>query len=232
MTSMKSLTIASVFFLALMVLEWLFWLSPLKRTLERWFSRMGVWFYVFQPHYIIRVLVLCAIVRFWSSQLNLWPVFAGGRNGFRSFVLGVLLSALSLFSLKVPHRVFWQKVRQWYQEDRRSFVGAILYLLVYPGFVEELLFRWFFTATLWPSFRWWTLVLVPALNMIWHLPIWGMFKGKQWQEIIRIVIPITTFVAALTAVAIITTNILGPLIAHAFGDWCSLVLQRNSSKAS
>ncbi len=231
MTSLNSLTIAGNFFVCLLVLEWLFWMSPLKHTSELLSNKMGAWFYVLQPHYIIRVLALCVIWVLWSSHLELWSVFTGGRNWFYSFSLGIILSVLS--SLKVPHRTFWQEARHWYQEDRHSFARSILYLLVYPGLVEELLFRWFFTAILWARFGWWTVVIVPILNIIWHLPVWwDTFKGRKWQDIFVGIIPITTFAIALTAIAITTNNLIGPVIAHAFGDWCGLILQRDSFKAT
>ncbi|MFO3797656.1 MAG: hypothetical protein ACK8QZ_10295, partial [Anaerolineales bacterium] len=58
MMSMNSLTIAGIFFVCLLFLEWLFWLSPLKHVGELLSNKMGAWFYVLQPHYIIRVLTL------------------------------------------------------------------------------------------------------------------------------------------------------------------------------
>ncbi len=59
-------------------------------------------------------------------------------------ILGIFLSVGSYFSLKVSYPVSWKEVHRWYRDDRWSFIRNILYLRIYPGFVEELLFRWFF----------------------------------------------------------------------------------------
>lgn len=229
---MTTLIIAGVLFALLLVLEWLFWLSPLKSVIQRLTQRMGLWFYIIPPHYIIRVSVLCAVL--WLSDLELWPIFAGGVSWVYSLVLGVLLIFPSFFAVRDPHQTFWQKVYDWYSEDSLSFAQSVVYLIVYPGFVEELLFRWFFTASLWPTFGWWTLVVSPLLNVIWHLPVWidltraQASSSKNWQTmLVGLVGPATIFAITLTAVAIVTHNLIGPILAHAFGDWCGLVLQRS-----
>jgi len=227
------LIVASVSFAFLLILEWLFWLSPLKPVIERLTRRMGPWFYIVPPHYITRLAVLCAVL--WLSDLDLWPVFAGGASWCYSLGLGILFILLSYAAVRVPHPAFWQTVRFWYQEDSLSFVLNVVYLVVYPGFVEELLFRWFFTAALWPMFGWWTLVVSPLLNILWHLPVWIDLtraqtpRGENRQAmLVGMAGPATTFAIALTAIAMVTHNLIGPVLVHAFGDWCGLVLQRSS----
>ena len=44
---------------------------------------------------------------------------------------------------------------------------------------EELLFRGFFVAALWPSLGWWALLAAPLLSMLWHLAVWVGLVRRQ-----------------------------------------------------
>jgi len=230
---MNALVIAGGSFVLFMALEWVVWRSPANRFFERIARRMVWWI---QPYYIIRLVTLGGILLFVRPKL--WPVFSKGEGWFYSLGLGLCLIALSFLSLRVSPTAFWQSIRGWYKEDRRSFVQSLIYLVLYPGFVEELMFRWFFTALLWESLGWWTVGVVPVLNIIWHLDYWNALYGFSKQEggwkkgITGLVAPVTTFAMALTVIAVLTHNLIGPIMAHVFGDWAGLVLQRSPSLSS
>lgn len=236
---MTALTAAVVLFVLLFALEWLFWLSPLKPAVHRLTQLMGSWFYVAPPHYIARLLVFLAVLWIWKPDL--WPIFAGGSNWYYSLVQGLVLMLLTyMFAAKIgllDRHTFWWRAQTWYQEDPVPLARHTCYLVVYPGFVEELLFRWFFVASLWPSLGWWTLVVSPMLNIAWHLPVWiDMVRSQgagteKWQAaLVGMVVPATAFAVLLTISAATTHNLAGAVMAHAFGDWCGVVQRRLTSR--
>jgi len=218
--------VTTISFLLFLFLEWAFWRSPAKNFFER-IEKASVWWV--QPHYVLRMFVLCLVLLI--TRVNLWPVFTGGISWLLSLGSGALLVWMSFLSFRIPGGNFWQKVKLWYREDKPSFAKTIFYLLVYPAFMEELLYRWFFTGILWTQIGWWVIILGPVLNIAWHIPYWScaytLRTRDDWQAFsVKLLMPATSFAIALTIVAVTTHNLIGPVIAHAFGDWAGLVWQR------
>jgi membrane protease YdiL (CAAX protease family) len=103
--------------------------------------------------------------------------------------------------------------------------------------VEELLFRWFFPALLWPMLGYGVLLAAPAINLIWHLPVWWDYAGHQQSErkgaaLAAVALPATGFALALTVLAVLTHNLAGVVLAHAFGDWAGSVVRHRSQSAA
>ena len=224
---MNSLAVAGISFTLFVTLEWVFWLSPAKQFFQE-VSRRANAFWWIQPYYLIRLFVFVSILL--ATKADLWPVFSGGVKWLYSLGLGLCLVVLSFLSARVSVGTFWRKVRKWYSEDRSAFLRTLFYIVVYPGFVEELLFRWYFTAMLWTSFGWWTVVAVSTLNMTWHLPYWieefGFRSKDGWVKMSRTpLLPASIFAMALTAIALVAHNLVGSILAHAFGDWAGAVVR-------
>ena len=229
----NQLIIACISFVLFLILEWVFWLSPAKSFIKALIPNQAFWWWI-QPHYLFRLFVLGILLVF--ARVQLWLLFMGGLNWLSSLGLGVLLIILSFFSLRLSLGYFWQNVQQWYGEDWFSFTKTIAYLFIYPGFVEELMMRWFFPAILWNDFGWWVIIVCPLLNIIWHLPYWidsFELRGKRmWQGFaLNTLLPVTTFAVVLTFVSVLTQNLIGSIFAHVFGDWAGLFLQRTQTRS-
>lgn len=232
---MPRLEAVAVLFVLLLALEWLFWLSPLKSSVQHLSNKLGRWFYVFPPHYLARLMALFVVLAVWRPAL--WPAFSGGVNWFYSCVVGLALVMLTYLIGQqtglVHQQTFVQGVRTWYRQDPAAFVGYLCYLVIYPGLVEELLFRWFFVAALWPELGWWTLGVAPALNIGWHLPVWidmvrgqGADKQRFRAMMAAIAGPATVFALLLTVAGAAVHNLAGVVLAHAFADWAGEVQRR------
>ena len=229
----KLLNVTVISGLVFLVLEWVFWRSPAKFLFEK-ISKTSLWWWI-QPHYLLRMLILGLVL--FTTKVNLWPIFANSTNWFLSLGAGIFLGLGSLWPVRASAGNFWQKVKAWYFKDKYSFVQTIFYLVVYGGFAEELLFRWFFAGILWLQIGWWVIILGPALNIIWHIPYWSYLYKLQtkddWRTFsVKLLMPATFFAIVLTSIVVFTHNLIGPIIAHAFSDWVGAVLRRDhSSKA-
>lgn len=214
------------------MLEYLFWLSSWRNWFDIITDRMGRWFLLFPFHYWLRLAALGVVMLVWPADLA--PVFSG--EGWPiSLGLGILLCGVSyLAALKLwgvcpgPLR---RKMAGWLRGGRRSW-GHLAYVAAYPAFVEELLFRWYIPALLWPVAGWWTLLAAPVLNLIWHLPVWYDMLRRQGAGIgalAGVAAAPAALAVLLTCVWAVSGNIAGAVLAHAFGDWLGTVWQRNEA---
>lgn len=226
---------AAVLLAVLVLLEYLFWLSPLAPWFGRATTRLGDWYYLLPYHYLLRVGALGGVVLWLRPAL--WPTFAGGAPWLYSLLWGLMLAAvtwaLGLALGQITRQTFAQKARTWRREEGWRFWVHAAYLAVYPGFVEEWLFRWFFLAALWPAMGWWAALAAPVLNLVWHLPVWWDFAagapaGQRGGRLFSVAFPAGVFALLLTLVAALTHNLAGPVLAHAFGDWVGGVSRYNA----
>jgi membrane protease YdiL (CAAX protease family) len=226
-----------ILFLMLLALEWLFWLSPLAPRLERLTGALGDWYYLLPYHYLLRLAALAGVI--WALHPALWPAFAGGANWLYSAMWGLLLAAvtwtLGLAMGQTDRATFARKASAWRREGGWRFWVHAAYLVICPGFVEELLFRWFFLAALWPVAGWWAALLAPLLNLGWHLPVWVDYAthGQQTRRaaaVLAMAVPAAIFALLLTFLSALTHNLLGPALAHGFGDWVGGVTRYTPKK--
>lgn len=219
-------------FLALCALEYLFWLSPMRGRFDAMTDRMGRWFLVLPFHYWLRLALLCAVMLLWPVDLP--PVFTQQGWGV-SLGLGVLLCLLSYMAALrlwgVRPGPLKRKVSGWLLGGARSW-GHLAYITAYPAFVEELLFRWYIPALLWPVAGWWTLLAAPVLNLVWHLPVWYDMvrrQGAGMGALAGVAVAPTVLAVLLTVIWGLSGNIAGAVLAHAFGDWLGSVWQRKEA---
>lgn len=220
---------ALILFILLTALEWLFWLSPARTRINQLMKRLGDWYMLVPYHYLLR-LVLLGGVLLWDRP-ELWPLFAAGWNWLWSFGLGLVLVGLTYRQLVqmsgVSLHAFVRHASAYHRSGAGSWLHAA-YVLAYPAFVEELIWRWFFVAALWPVIGWWTVLVGPLLNLIWHLPVWVSQFGPSAEgrkTLLIVAFHATLFAMLLTVVAGLTQNLAGAILAHAFGDWAGTVLR-------
>lgn len=223
-----------VLFLVLVALEWLFWVSPLAPRFEKLTNALGDWYYLLPYHYLVRVAALIGVI--YAFRPALWPSFAGGAHWAYSLLWGLVLGAISLvLGLRMgqtDRAAFVRKAGAWQRAEGWRFWVHMAYLYVYPGFVEELLFRWFFLAALWPVAGWWAVLLAPLLNLGWHMPVWFDYaRHHQGMTVFSMAFPAAIFALVLTLLSALTHNLAGPVLAHGFSDWVGGVTRYKAEKA-
>lgn len=227
---------ALVLVLLLTALEYLHWLSPLAPRFQRWENKLGNWYYLFPFHYITR-LVLLGIVMYAFRPNMAWPLFAGGAawgwsllGGLVLLVIGMPVVLLRPMNLTVG--AFFQKAGDWRRATGWRFWVQTGYITAFPGFVEELLFRWVVPAALWPVIGWWVLVVGPFAMAVWHIPVWWVHFAGQRAAFRITLMQTTIYSILLTLIAVSTGNIAGCVFAHAFGDWAGSAMRYKAKQAA
>ncbi|MCL6443595.1 MAG: CPBP family intramembrane metalloprotease [Alicyclobacillus sp.] len=208
----------------LCILEYLFWLTPVKQIMDK-LSR-GTAFYVFPVHYWIRILFTLAVVFGFNTTIH--APFAGFWSWVYSLFIALVMCLVRWLGFRIP---IIEAVR--YASSRRFWIHSA-YILLYPSLVEELLFRWLLVSMLLPSVGLWIIVLAPAINILWHVPVWAhSFKDKgviRWNRVFLVSVQAYVFAVILTGIYVLTKNVIGVVILHAFEDWISVVMQYGKVK--
>jgi len=215
--------------LGLLFLEWLFWMSPLKghfasltRSLWSWHS---IGYYIFPYHYLARIAFLSLVLSVY--RVELWTPLMGGRLAL-SLGVGLAVSALLvLLSTKGSRRGLKVLLRLHRKQDLPFWLDKV-YLFVYPGLMEELIFRWVLLAVLWPLASWWSIAVMTVYNLIWHLPVWTHQFGPIFESRGRaliLILPAAALSILLGCLAVITHNLLGAVLIHGVADWLGSIQQ-------
>jgi len=212
-----------VLFGALWVLEYLFWLSPIKPFIDKLLFK-GTVFFVFPLHYWIRICLTSVIV--FSFNPGLHNSFGNFATWVHSLLLGLAICGGSLAGFNVRLSRLGAAVRS--SASTRFWIHSV-YILVYPSLVEELLCRWLLVWMLLPQIGWWVVLIAPAINILWHLPVWVesvmIDRTVPWNRVWSMSMPAFVFAVLLTVGYVLTKNIIGVIVAHAFGDWVNIAIQ-------